>query len=391
MNGVKRILLWFALINKRLWKKISFLCILGCSPFLVMGVNLMSGQDSGMLRIVLAQEADEDEKAEELISALTEQDSVLQFIKVESVDEAYHLVQSGNADAAWIFHEDMEKQIKQYVGFDSDRNPIVTIVEKEDNVMLHLSREKLFGVLHQAFVYAQYEQYVTEKLLPDQEVSEEELQKRYEETDVQGNLFVLKYLDGKVEKTELSYFTLPVRGFLSLVIVLCGLANCMFFIQDKEKGMFTWLPVNGSVLWSWGYLLPGLLNTGLVVLISLRISESFTAWANEIVLMVLFLIMTAGFCDVIRRLTGSLVRMGALIPVILLVMLALCPIFMGVYQFKAIQLLLPPYYYLNALHNTTYVLGMVVYIGVVYVIDYLLLRYWERNKLLAAMMKNRVD
>ena len=79
---------WFYLLNKRLLKKISFLILLGCIPLLVLGVNFMSGQDSGMLRIVLAGEGQQDELADRVMEELKGQDSMVQFLIADSARQA---------------------------------------------------------------------------------------------------------------------------------------------------------------------------------------------------------------------------------------------------------------------------------------------------------------
>jgi hypothetical protein len=62
--------------------------------------------------------------------------------------------------------------------------------------------------------------------------------------------------------------------------------------------------------------------------------------------------------------------LGAMIPIIILVMFAFSPIFMGAIDGGPLQLLLPPYYYLNAIHNSSYRLGMLGYIMVAGMLDY---------------------
>lgn len=375
MKKISKIFLWLLLLNKRMLKKTSFLVILCSIPLLVQGVNLMAEQESGVLKIVLCTESAEDELALEFIESLTQDPGVMQFLYVQTMQEAKQIVQSGQADAAWIFHTNLQDNIDRFTADVFKREPAVTIIAKEDNVALQLAREKLFGILYGNVSYSMYRHYVTEEVLKEETLSDAILWEHYDKTRVEGNIFEMKYLDGETVNQGTSYLTFPVRGLLTLVIMLCGLASGMFYLQDEAKGTFTWLPVHTNVLWSWGYLLPGLLNVGAAAVIALALSGVFMGWGSELFFMLLYIIMVIGFSSVIRRLCGSIVRLGAIIPGLLLVMLAVCPIFMGAPKMRAIQCLLPPFYYLNALHNQLYLYGMLIYIVLIYSIDFVLMHF----------------
>lgn len=374
MKNVGKIFLWLTLLNKRLLMKISFLVILCCIPFLVVGVNYMTKQDSGMLKVVIHLEDTEDELATEVIKELKNHENMLQFMETSSVEEAQKLVQNGKADMAWLFPANLQSEIEAFLNNDANEEGIIQIIEKEDNVALHLSREILFGRLYKAVSYTLYTQFVTQELLPGETISEEMLSEHYARTNMDGNMFEFSFLDGEKGDMNTSYLLFPMRGLLAVVIALCGLALGLYFMQDEQKGIFTWMPLNKSVWGSWLYQLPGLLDVGIIVMIALKLAGIFTNWQTELILMVLYLLMVAGFSDVVRRLCGKPVRLGAIIPMLMLIMLALSPIFMGAVNAKPIQVFLPSYYYLNAIHNKSYWLWMLVYIVIVYVTDFLLLK-----------------
>lgn len=383
MKSVKRFFLWFVLLNKRLLKKISFLLILCSIPLLVIAVNLMSKQEGGILNVVVCTEDSGDVLAQKIIDSLLSDEDIINYMEAESTDEACKLVQSGKADAAWIFPEGFQEEVDAFLKKGYLEEGIIRVVEKEDNVMLHLSREVLFGRMYSSLSYLVYEHFVTEDLLKGENVSEEQLRSKFSQTDMEDSLFVLSFLDGEAADTELSYMLYPIRGLLALVIVLCGMAMGLYFLQDEERGIFTWMPLNRTAWGSWLYLFPGLLDIGLAVLLGLTFSGVFISIPTELGLMGLYLLMVTGFSDVVRRLAGKPVRLGALIPLLSLVMLAVCPIFMGAPNMKWIQLLLPPFFYLNALHKVNYRWGMVIYIIAIYLLDFILLKIEQRRKLRA--------
>ena len=381
MKRFKKVFLWFVLLNKRLLKKISFLLILCSIPLLVIAVNLMSKQDGGVVNVVICAEDSEDVLAQEVIDSLLRDEDIIHYQEVEDVDEAVRLVQSGKADAAWIFPDGFGEAIEEFIEREYLSEGIIRVVEKEDNVILHLSRELMFGKLYETLSYMVYEHYVTEELLKEETVSAEQLRDSFNQTAQDESIFLFSYLDGEEADVNLSYMLYPVRGLLALVIVLCGLAMGLYFLQDEESGIFTRLTLNRTLWGSWLYLLPGLLDVGLAVLLGLTFSGVFMSIPTELGLMGLYLLMVAGFSDVVRRLAGKPVRLGALIPLLSLVMLAVCPIFLGAPDMKWIQLLLPPFYYLNALHNVVYQWGMGIYVIVIGFVDYVLLKIQQRKKL----------
>ena len=380
MKKIRRVFLWLMMLNKRLLKKISFLIILCSIPLLVLGVNLMAKQESGILRVILCQE-DADDLSEKIVSQLLDMKSALSFVEVETEEEAIRLVQRNKADAAWIFPEDFEGVMKTYFQEGIWDEPLIRVVEKEDNVMLHLSREVLFGGLYSSITYTVYEQFVRTEVLDGAEVSDEELWESYQKTNMEENMFVFSYLDGETADMGTSYMLYPVRGLLALVIVLCSLALGLYFMQDEQNGIFIRLPLNRTVLGSVLYQMPGLVDVGLVVLLALFFSGVAIGLLTELGLMFVYLWMVAGFSDLVRRLCKKQVRLGALIPMLVLVMLAVTPIFMGAPNMKWLQLLLPPYYYINALHSNAYRIGMLVYVAVIFAVDFVVLKLQERGRL----------
>ena len=53
--------------------------------------------------------------------------------------------------------------------------------------------------------------------------------------------------------------------------------------------------------------------------------------------------------------------MGVLLPLLVVVMLLVCPVFFDLAMFRSLQYLFPPTYYVNAIYNTKYLLFMVLH------------------------------
>lgn len=371
MEKIRRIAVWYYLLNKRLLKKRSFLILLLLVPLLVFGMRIVSKQDSGVLTILLCSSETSDDLPKEVVDKLVTSKSVIQYVTADSEEEAYEAVRRGEVDAAWIFPENMQERMEAFAA-DFLKNPgVVTVVEREDNVFLQLAREKLYGELYDWLSVAIYKNYVTTKLGIEGDVTEEEFLSAYEVKEIKDNLFDFAFLDPKEDAAGMEnvhYLLAPVRGLLSLVLILVGLASALYYQQDKRDGTFAWMPVKRRFLFAYGYHMIALLDCAVVVLLALYGSGTFLSLGKEVLLMFLYSMMCAGFAQIVSRLCATSQRLAACIPILLLVMLVLCPVFFSVQGMRVIQYLLPPFYYLQAVHNTTIWYQIGIYIVVTFVI-----------------------
>ena len=175
----------------------------------------------------------------------------------------------------------------------------------------------------------------------------------------------------KEQDVSESYLFTPLRGVLLLLTLLCGLAAAMYYRADLDKEIFTWMPVGNKWVFEHVYLLTALVDGGLVVLITFFITGLATSPLTEIALMFLFILSCCCFCSIIRRLTFNLRSLATFIPILMLAMLVVCPVFIYIRALRGIQLLLPPFYYLMAQNNTGYLNLFVIYSLAIIAVDVL--------------------
>lgn len=373
---MRRMLMWYFLQNKRLFKKYSFILILCLVPILIGAIRLGTREESGMLKIALCVSDPQDELATGIVREIKESDALVQYLDCPTEEKAIELLRSYEVDAAWIFpstlREDLENNAHQKVV-----NPVVRVLEREDTIMLTMSREILCKSIYPYFSYASYVDFVRNDIGLE-EVSDAELQEAYNRTMVEGSLFRMEYLDGQKEETTTNYLLAPLRGILAIWLVLCGFAASMYYIQDEKEGIFSRIPIRQRFVLS--FVLHGVLLTDaiIVLLIACKLSGVFTSLHAELLSAILFAGCTLVFCNLLRMICKTLERLGCCIPIILSGMLVLCPVFLNVHKFKAIQYLLPPYYYLKSIHSTYYLYGMVIYILVVGTLCILI--HYRQNK-----------
>lgn len=357
---MKHFLLYYALLSKRFFKKLSFLLLLISIPLLTLGLKLVSRQDSGMLKIVLCAE-EEDAFVNGLIRTLMEEKSVLQFVIMEDPEKAEEAVRDNQADAAWIFTEDFCRKLDFFSRYGYSKDVPVLVIEREDTIPLQLSKIKLFGILYPHVAYSSYLHFAKEELLPEETLSEEALREAYEMSSVEGSLFSLAYVDFEDKTDDQNYLTAPLRGLLSLMILLCGFAAAMFFYRDEERGMFERTPSKMLYKHLFIYEFAAMIPAATVSLAALSITEATGKLWWECLIMAAFLLDCSVFCSLIKYLLRSARILGASIPFLLLGMLVLCPIFFSYRGLWLVQILLPPYLYLNAAHNIGYFSGMLLH------------------------------
>lgn len=384
MNRLRRTLLWFFMICKSLLKKYSYLLILVLVPALIFAMNLVSKQESGVLTVMLVNEDPQDEIADELMNKLMSQNSVIRFMIGESQEEALEAVLDKQADAAWIFEKGMSEKLHEYTKNGKTKRGFVKVVELEDTIVLQLSREKLYGALFPMISYSSYENFIESSFVETHMIEEDKTawKEAYEQSNREDDIFVFTF-PGNTEDTidfdEVNYLITPLRGMLMMVIVLSSFAAQMYFMRDRSKGLFVWLPQSAKFLSPYGYQYAAMLPVCTVVYLALYLSGLFTKAGIEIVSMLLFTLMMASFGNILRKICRSIRTLGAVIPVMIIIMVSLSQIFFEVNFFRPIQILLPTYYYLTVVHNSSFIWKMLVYCLTAILLDGVTYLLFEKN------------
>ena len=163
------------MMNKRLYKKPAFVTAL--LLIIVMTVIILfSSNDGGrVVSITLCAENSNDTVATDIIKELTSEKSVVKFSTASSKEQAYSNVENGISDACWIFADNTEKGMKEYVEDGSFKKPFVQIYQQEDSAFLMLLREKLYAKLYPYLAYDLYSDFMINNYGDDNE----QLKERY--------------------------------------------------------------------------------------------------------------------------------------------------------------------------------------------------------------------
>ncbi len=370
---MKRLLKWFLMLNKRLYKKPSFIAILLIIPIAIFSISLVSELDGGFLTIMLAETDKDDEISSEIIDKLLNDKSLLHFVYVDDPAKATEAVRDGQADAAWIFSEKMHEKINEFTLLGKSEESIVTVVERDQTVLLRLAQEKLAFALQHYATKAHYVNFARANSEVLSQLDDEELIYYFENSDYSTNLFVYDSVGGtRVDPDNSNYVTAPIRGLLAIIVMLAGLAALLFFIQDQENGTFSWVPENRRIYVAFACILIAVLNVGAVSLIALKIAGLSAYIWLDIIYMLFYAITVASFSLLLLQLFKSIRLLASIIPALIASMIVICPVFFDYRAIRPLQHLFPPTLFINSAYEKYSIPYMLIYtaicIGLVYVI-----------------------
>ena len=360
---MKHIGKWLWLLNKRLYKKLTFVLILALIPALVFGYGMVARDESGVMTIALAQEGD-DPLAETVMLDLKENSNLIHFVLCDSADGARKMLSDNKADAAWIFAEDMQAKVYQFVQNPARKNSFVQIIEREATIPLKLAREKLSGTVFGHCSPTFYLAYIRNNVPTLDGVSDEALMQYYENFAKDIDLFEFSDLEGatgEAEAASANYLLSPVRGMLSVIIVLGALAASMYYIRDEQAGTFALVPQKRKAITEFSCQMIAVVNISVVVLLAMLFAGLAENIARELVILALYAVSAALFGMTVRRLCRSLSAVGTALPLLTVVILVVCPVFFDLGALRALQYLFPPTYYINAATSNRFLLLMCLY------------------------------
>lgn len=359
-----KLLMWFWLLTKRLYKKLTFLAILLLIPALVLGYGAAAKGDSGMITVVLAQE-EADPLGDEILTSLESSSQLVRFEICEDAEQAEALVRGGKADMAWILQGNLDAKLRAFVDQPKEKNAVVTVLLREDNVSLRLAREKLSGALYKALSQHIYLAYIRENVPEFDDLSDETLMEYHAGQEMRDTLFAFHDSDAVTENLQsVHYLTAPVRGLLAVVIVLCGMATAMYYMQDIRRGTFAWVSTRRRPAVELGCQLVSLVNVTAVVMLALILNRQTGSFLPELATALLYCLCCAAFSMLLRRLCGSVRMLAMLLPLLVVLMLVICPVFFDLGGLRSFQYLLPPTYFIHSIYNTKYLLYMLGYTGI---------------------------
>ncbi len=361
MRSLKGFFRWWALLTKRLLRRPGYLAVLLLVPLFALGLSLFAREDSGAVTVALYLADPEDPVAAATAQRLQTGESVLRCIPAAAEEEARELVRTGKADAAWLLEKDLAAKLRDYVRY--GRGGCITVVEREENVFLRISREKLFGSVYPDLSFLLFQSFA-ENELGLENLTETELRAYYSSDFTAQELLRFTYLDGTEAETSGSYLTAPLRGILALLLLLGAMASGLYCYGDERAESFVWLPGWKRALLPVLSHLIAMLPAALAVLGALALSDAWLGLGREALLLLCYLPGCALFCEILRLFCPREEQFGTLIPILTLAILVFCPVFLSLRFGLPVRRLLPTGHYLAAALGSGSPGGMLGYLGV---------------------------
>ena len=407
MKKAKHLMLWMALLNKRILKQPLFLLLIALVPLLVFGVGRLSLESSSLITAAVAPKSQdpEDEASSRLIETLVNgSSSAVRYISCADEEALKEAVSSGQARIGFLLPEDVNALFEAYgsqktknlsegalallgslLGPESasremQEHAIVSYAATND-VISKITREQLYGKLYPSLEKAVLKTWL--KIHPEVGTMSNAMRDQFVEETLSSyeqdyDYFILEYLDGsKVEDDEIDRFIAsPMRGLLAVLLTLTGLAAILYLTQDCRLERFVWIPAHIQPPFHFLYLLIPLTDVALALLAALCVSGSFTRPSTEVPALILFILQVAGFSNLLRVLLRRQDFMASSIPILVCACLFLTPVFVDLRILEPVQMLLPPYLYLKAIHGNLPLWYMAVYAAVFGIFSILLDRVW---------------
>lgn len=352
---------WFLILSKRLYKNKIFLFFLILIPLFTLFIGFISKEDSGFLNIGIVLER-ENAFSKEILANLKDSTNLIYFSEYEDKSEGLELLQAGKLKALWIFSSEAEEIIKNYSAKEGIKEPIVQVIEREDNVLLNLSREKLAATIFKTYAPYIYLDFVNTELPMLKNLSREEKLSYFEIFPKENPLFKMTtFENGDTTEKMTNYLLSPLRGFFSILIVVCGLCVVLLLLEDREKELFVWLPPRYRFFEEAGTVFLAVLYLSFFVVVSLFLVGLNVNFFREILLSVCYSVQVTAFVLLIKEFISSKKVVVLLIPFFALIMIGVCPIFFDISGLLVLQLIFPPTYYLQGIYQNRYIMYLLIY------------------------------
>ena len=353
------------IFHKRFYFKKGFYALILLIFAIGLSLGAVAQMDSGIMTVALATE-DDDAVALEIKDTLLSDRGVVRFLDADTKDDAISLVQTGKADMAWIFTAELSLVSDRFAEKQLSRHALVRVVQREEGVLQMLLREKLCGELYPHVSKRYYLQVAREALTAEgiDIPTEETLLSYYTAQMPEGaELFDFHFTE-KNTRAGSAVLTAPLRGLLSVTVVLAALAIAMFYKMDAQRGVFIGCSEAQMPFLNFGYHFCAVCSVGFAMLVSLYVAGMFTSVGAELCYLLLFCAAASLFAMILERVCRRLSVLAALTPLLVLGMLVICPVFFTVSGLGFLPYLFPPQYYILASAGAMPVWPMLVYIAV---------------------------
>lgn len=356
---MKKILTWILLFQKRILKKPMFQITILLIPILLFLLFTFNKSSDSLVRVALI--SGNDEYSQNFVKDLLDSSNhVISYYQCYDESQMRKDVLTGKAECGYIMPDDMPRKIAQFSS--KKKQGIITAIVKKESISTKIVNEIIYGRLFSERAYPVLKDFINEKQ-PDRLTSAED-EKMYDAFSkylIEPLMFSFEYADGSKndllnnDDSSHNYYMLPVRGILSVLILVSSMSGVLMLSNDDRKNTWGFIRLSKRPAFNYFYVFMSILPIAICSLAAIFITGISTNVLNEIRLMVLYTLLLTGFSSLLKALIKNIYVLCSLIPVTVLLSLIICPVFIDigsiVPQARFVRLFLPTNYYLDSIYS----------------------------------------
>ena len=356
---MKKILTWILLFQKRILKKPMFQITILLIPILLFLLFTFNKSSDSLVRVALI--SGNDEYSQNFVKDLLDSSNhVISYYQCYDESQMRKDVLTGKAECGYIMPDDMPQKITQFSS--KKKQGIITAIVKKESISTKIVNEIIYGRLFSERAYPVLKDFINEKQ-PDRLTSAED-EKMYDTFSkylIEPLMFSFEYADGSKndllnnDDSSHNYYMLPVRGILSVLILVSSMSGVLMLSNDDRKNTWGFIRLSKRPAFNYFYIFMSILPIAICSLAAIFITGISTNVLNEIRLMVLYTLLLTGFSSLLKALIKNIYVLCSLIPVTVLLSLIICPVFIDigsiVPQARFVRLFLPTNYYLDSIYS----------------------------------------
>lgn len=322
---MKYIRLFLTLI-KRLIKRPSFLVLLLIIPISsILITNLeQTPKSKTSVGIIL----DENTK-EEIFEKLNNKSEIVNFVEYKEEEKLLEDVAKNYIDSGFI----LTNNILENVISGKYEETIISYVSTS-SVLANISKEHIASTIFETYSNEKYEKYINKYF--DNKEAKNYAKETYIKYLSNSSTFDIEFI-GTANETfseEATSNIINIKNFLALLVFISGLNALIFDKEDKEAKRFITFCEDWKI--TIFNLLSQLLLIGLFIYISLFFTNSITNPLLELIKLVSYIILTTLYCFVLGKILKTKESVAITIPIISLICLITCPIFIDLSKYLPI-------------------------------------------------------
>ena len=352
---------WFVLLTKRNFKKPSFIFILLLIPVVTLAVTLITSRDTSVMHIGYTCEDTPADSTRELFTSFEKDSGIIAFRHYTDEKSGEKALENGEIESLWVFPQDIKNETEKY--FSGDKTAFIKMINRVGNEMTEASRDRLFCEIFPHVAYTLFEDYVTLELPGGDSLSEEELLYYYTSRGIDTDIIKVVTVNnsGEIQENRGNYITSPLRGIVSVAVLLSSLAAAMYTLSDIQRGLYALFPLIKRLALFLCSLLSSVIPASVTALVSIYLAGLGEGLTDEIFKMVLFAMACAFVSLLLMGLFKTPKAFAVSVPIIVISAIVFSPVFINLKAVPVIQGIFPSYYYLYSFTDTHQALYLALY------------------------------